>query len=144
MDTANAASLGDFGWQCFPREFHEYILSNSALLASYPFLKTCSTISAHRVPSGKVRVSALTESSYGTIIVSGTFTISSADAQPISGATAVPGSTMNAPAAPSTNLVPDQAMSSSNTPVEVLHTPLAPHSSLIALSPPRASCKSFE
>lgn len=102
LDSTDLYTLGDLGYQSFPADFHNYILSDSALIASYPFLKTCYTLMAHGFPSVKVRVSALTASSYNTMVGSGTFTASSTDTSFTPGTSAVPGSTMKAPAAPST------------------------------------------
>ena len=148
METSDLTSLGDVGWQPFPADFYSYILSNSALIASYPFIKNCSTFKAHGFPSVKVRVSALTASSYNTIVGSGTFTASSANAGFTPNTSAAPGSAMKAPvtppitttsrqADPSTITASKQEDPSADVPVESPSSPgLRPSS--IASNPPGA------
>ena len=136
LDATNLAtlSLGDFGYQTFPAEFHQYILSNSDLIASYPFLENCTRNRRALIPTAQVTVSSLTTSTYNTVTRSGRFTASSA----------VPGSTMTAPAAPSTATTPASSSttttpkqadssSSSNAPVEIsISSPVSRSSSVVS------------
>lgn len=134
LDFTNAGKVGDLGYQTFPPEFHEYILSDSALLASYPFLKTCITGWAHGIPSVKIRVSALTTTSYNTVVGSGILTTSSPDATHASSTSAVPGSTPKTPAVLSTTTAQKQASPSSNAPVGIPSTSPEPHTTSVGSS----------
>lgn len=115
LDSANLGGkhLGDNGYQTFPLDFYNYIMSNSALISSYPFLKTCYTAYAHGIPSVKIRVSTLTDSTYNTITSAGFYTGSHAGAAPTSNAKPEPGSSVKGPAAPTTTSLPKLTFSSS-------------------------------
>lgn len=66
-------------------------MSNSILLSSYPFLRTCYTAYAHGVPSVKIRVSTLTASEYNTVTSGGVYTAFMGKTTPTPGIKAAPG-----------------------------------------------------
>lgn len=114
MDLSNLGSknLGDAGYQPFPSDFYNYIMSNSALISSYPFLKKCKTGNARGAPYIKIPVSTLTESQYNTITSAGIFSPSTAKAISRSKKQPAPGSTANGPAVSTITPAPTKATSS--------------------------------
>ena len=93
-------NIGDAGVQTFPADFYSYLMSNSSLLNSYPFLKTCYTAWGHGVPSVKVRVSALTADTYNTVTSPGLYTTAGLPTTSNPAQAPAPGSTAQGPAEP--------------------------------------------
>lgn len=121
IDNAHIPNIGDVGYQSFPSDFYNYILSNSALIASYPFLKTCYTAFLHGPPSVKVRVSALTADNYNTVTSSGLYSTSGTFS--IHSASPAPGSVAPGPAASTAKPSPQPTISPSDShPVQASST----------------------
>ena len=137
LDSANVGNVGEEAYTTFPSAFHDFILSDSALIASYPFLKTCYTWFARGLPSVKVRVSALTASDYHTIVVPGALTTSTADAITTPSSNALPGSTPETPAAQSTSSVLRQT-TPLNPPEGATYTPSQARSTSVTYNSPVA------
>ena len=112
--------LGDVAYESFPSQFYDYVISNSALLNSFPFLKTCYTVYAHGAPSIKIRVSVLTTSNYNTITRPGIYISTNTGTTPPSSVTPVPGSVVKGTTVTSTPS-PKQAATSSEYSIRIPH-----------------------
>ena len=71
--------MDDIGYQTFPIDFWNYILSDPGLRGSYPFLKPCYISLILGVLSVRVRVRALTTSVYNIHVVAEILITKSAD-----------------------------------------------------------------
>lgn len=126
--------LGDLGYESFPSQIYDYLTSNSALLSSLPFLKSCYTVYAHGAPSVKIRVSLLTTSNYNTVTRPGNYIPTNIRTTPPQSATPVPGSAVKGITVTSTSS-PKQAATSS----ESLRIPHDIPASQLSPNPPAAA-----
>ena len=137
-----------------PPGIYQYFLSNSALIASYLFLKTRATGRAHGFPSVKVRIFSLTASAYNTVVGSGRLTVSAPETSLLPSTSAVPGSTITAPAATPTTIAPaSSSVTTTSSRLILLHLRTHLWDSLLSLQRPAQanyikyawdSCKSLK
>ena len=130
-------SIGYFGYQRFPSDLYNYITSNSALISSYPFLKTCHPYYVHGVPSVKVRVNFLTASEHNTVTSQGRYTATSAVVLPTPTLTASPGQSPETPRGPTYMSSPAQTYSTPTSSSQVSST--VNTVSIVLVSVPAAS-----
>ncbi len=111
LQSGYANGIGEGGVQPFPSDFYDYIMSNSNLLNSHPFLRTCYTGYWHGIPSVKIRVSALTADNYNTVTSPGVYSTAGAPISPAPTAHPAPGSIPQGPAASTFALPPHSPVS---------------------------------